>query len=159
VGARGVGSDEGFALGFNPEDAMSTKHFYLVAIAVILGCSSVSGTSDTSGMKPARGSPKILTTEEIAANHADVLTLYDAIARLRPNWLVSHGPMSSNPAVSSLASVFVDGQQYGELISLRNIPAYQVAAIHYYDVTEAGAKFGVRGGYGGAIEITSKVGR
>jgi hypothetical protein len=138
---------------------MSTKHFYLVAVAVILGCSSASGTSGTGAREPARGSPKMLTAEEIAASHADVVTLYDAIARLRPNWLVSHGPMSSDPANSSLASVFVDGQQYGDLNSLRNIAAYNAAVIRYYDITEAGAKFGVRGGYGGAIEITSKVGR
>jgi hypothetical protein len=108
-------------------------------------------------MGPTRSNPKLLTAEEIAVAHADVVNTYDAISRLRPNWLASHGPMSSDPANSSFATVFVDGQLYGELNSLRNIPAYHVDNVRYYDVTEAGAKFGIKAGIGGAIEVTSRL--
>ena len=122
----------------------------------ILGCASAS-TSDTAGTPPQHTNSKLITAGEIAATHADVATVYDAIARLRPNWLASHGPMSSSPQNSATAAVFVDGQLYGDITSLRNIPAYHVAAIHYYDITEAGAKFGIKAGYGGAIEVTSRL--
>ena len=132
---------------------MTTKLLYLVGVAAILGCAS-SGTPETG---VARNNPKLLTAEEISASHADAATAYDAIARLRPNWLASHGPMSSSPQNSATAAVFVDGQQYGDITSLRNIPAYHVAAIRYYDITEAGAKFGIKAGYGGAIEVTSRL--
>jgi hypothetical protein len=104
-----------------------------------------------------RNNPKLLTAEDIATAHADVATAYDAIARLRPNWLASHGPMSSDPQNTPYAAVFVDGQLYGGLSSLRNIEAYHVDYIRYYDVTEAGAKFGIKAGIGGAIEVTSRI--
>jgi hypothetical protein len=91
---------------------MSLKHLYPIAVTAILGCASASVTSDTAGMGPVRSNPKLLTAEEIGAAHADVVNAYDAIARLRPNWLVSHGPVSSNPQASPFATVFVDGQQY-----------------------------------------------
>ena len=136
---------------------MSVRHLYAIAVAAFMGCASASGTSDTPGTGVVRSNPKLLTAEEIAAAHADAATAYDAIARLRPNWLASHGPMSSNPGSNPFATVFVDGQLYGELNSLRNIPAYHVDNIRYYDVTEAGAKFGIKAGMGGAIEVTSRL--
>jgi len=52
--------------------------------------------------------------------------------------------------------VAADGQPYGDLNSLRNIPAYDVGDVRYYDVTQAGARFGVRGGPGGVIEVRMK---
>ena len=129
---------------------MSVKHLYLVAVVAVLGCAaSASNRSAT----PRTGN--LLTAEEIAAAHADINTAYDAIARLRPNWLAAHG-VTSNPANGGgtrFALVFVDGQRYGDLNSLRAIPAYHVGDIRYYDVTEAGARFGIHGGSSGAIEI------
>jgi hypothetical protein len=41
-------------------------------------------------------------------------------------------------------------------VKLRNIQAYNVASIRYYDVTQSTGKFGVQGGDAGAIEITMK---
>ena len=132
---------------------MSVKHLYLVAVVAIVGCASSSGTSGTTAT-PRKAI--LLTAEEIASAHADINTAYDALSRLRPNWLAPHGAMSSNPQVSGFATVFVDGQQYGGVDTLRNIPAYYVADIRYYDITQAGARFGLRAGTGGAIEVTMK---
>lgn len=127
--------------------------FYLIAVAAILGCAPAS----TSGTPAAPRSGSLLTAGEIAAAHADVNTAYDAVARLRPNWLAAHGAMSSNSQVSEFATVFVDGQQYGDINALRNIPAYHVKDIRYYDITEAGAKFGLLAGTGGAIEVSTRL--
>jgi hypothetical protein len=136
---------------------MSAKHLYLFAVAAILGCAAASGTSDTSGTStPRKGN--LLTAEEIAAHNADLSTAYDAIARLRPNWLATHGPTSfSTSGGAGQATVFVDGTQYGDLSSLRNIQAYHIADIHYYDVTEAGARYGLKGGTSGVIEVRTKI--
>ena len=130
---------------------MSVKHLYLVAVVAVLGCAA--SASSKSGL-PRTGN--LLTAEEIAAAHADINTAYDAIARLRPNWLAAHGVTSSvaNGAGTQFALVFVDGQRYGDLNSLRAIPAYHVGGIRYYNVTEAGARFGIHGGSSGAIEVT-----
>ena len=133
---------------------MSVKHLYLIAVAAIFGCAPAGGTSGTF-TAPRRSN--MLTDEEIVAARADITNVYDALARLRPNWLAPHGAMSSNPQASEFAHVFVDGQLYGDIESLRNLQAYHVAEVRYYNVTEAGAKFGIQAGNGGAIEITTKV--
>ena len=129
---------------------MSVKHLYLLAVAATLACAPASGTSGSSGI-PRRAN--VLTAEEIVAAYADAASAYDAIARLRPNWLVAHGVAAHG---SEYAAVFLDGQKYGDLASLRNIPASHVGDVRYYDVTQAGATFGIKGDTGGVIEVKSK---
>ena len=130
---------------------MSVKYLYLAAVAAIIGCASAGTTYHATAR-----TGNVLTAEDIAANHADIETAYDAVVRLRPNWLAPHGVTSAQAgsADTQRALVFVDGQLYGDISSLRNIPAYHVQALHYYDVTEAGARFGIRGGSSGAIDVT-----
>ncbi len=133
---------------------MSVKHLYLVAIAASIACAS--GTSGPLRTPVVPRKANILAAAEIIAAHADVMTAYNALARLRPNWMTVHGVSSFDPRANDLAIVFVDGQLYGGLNSLRNIPADGIAYFRYYDVTEAGATFGLRGGTGGAIEVRTK---
>lgn len=133
---------------------MSVKRVYVVAIAALIGCSHGKGESSVDPAIRPRNANFLSSTEIITA-HADLGTAYDAIARLRPNWLASHGVSSFDRSIE-LAVVYVDGQQYGGLTQLRNIPAYQIADSRYYDVTEAGARFGIKGGSGGVIEIRLK---
>jgi hypothetical protein len=130
---------------------MTLRPLYLMAVAVSIGCATTAGQTGS-----AQRTASLLTAEEMAAAHADVLSAYDAVARLRPNWLVSHGAMTSNSAASEYATVFVDGQEVGDVNALKNIQAFQVGDIRYYNVTEAGAKFGVRAGTTGAIEVLMK---
>ena len=128
---------------------MSVKLLYLAAVAAIVGCAT------TGRSAAASHSGSLLTSEEIAATHADVTSAYDAVARLRPNWLASHGVTTAQSGSTQYASVFVDGQPYGDLNSLRTIPAFNVGNIRYYNITEAGARFGLRGGSSGVIDVTT----
>ena len=128
---------------------MSVRHFYPIAIAAILGCAS-SGTSPISDTVKVPRTPNYITGEEIVASNATEMTAYDAVARLRPNWLVGHGKATQG---SEYPMVYVDGQRYGSSESLRNIQAYYVADMRYYDITQAGARFGIQGGTGGVIEV------
>jgi hypothetical protein len=128
---------------------MSVKYLYLVAFAVVIGCASSGAHSN-----PVRSG--VLSGEEIANTHADLNTAYDALSRLRPNWLAPHGVMTSNAGASNYASVFVDGQLMGDVTALKNVPAYYVDEIRYYDVTQAGGRFGIRAGTTGAIEVSMK---
>jgi len=137
---------------------MSVKHFYLVAAAALLGCASGGKDPGTlAGTSYRRAN--VLSSQEISDAHADVQTAYDAVARLRSNWLASHGITSgmSNGAGTEYATVFVDGQPAGDLNTLRGIPAFHVREIRYYNVTEAGAKFGIRGGSSGAIDVITNL--
>ncbi|GAC1409941.1 MAG: hypothetical protein NVSMB53_03160 [Gemmatimonadaceae bacterium] len=137
---------------------MSVKNLYLIAIAAMMGCAPASSPTGASlqGLVPRRGN--LLTAEEIVDANADVNTAYDAVARLRPNWLAAHGVTSGNDngAGTEYALVFVDGQRYGDLNALRNIPAYHVGNLRYYNITEAGARFGLNAGSSGVIEVRMK---
>jgi hypothetical protein len=138
---------------------MSVKHLYPLVLAAIMGCAAPAPKPGDlpPGVLPRR--PNILTLDEMAAAHADAANAYDAIARLRPNWLAAHGLTSTlgGGGGTEFAIVFVDGQHFGDLNSLRTIPAYQISNIHYYNITEAGAKFGLRGGSSGVIEVITNL--
>ena len=128
---------------------MSVNHLCLIAVAVSLACAPAKPS--VSGSIPRR--TNVLSAEEMADAHADAASAYDAVARLRPNWLAAHGVAAQG---NEYAAVFFDGQRYGDLSSLRNIPAAHVGEIRYYDVTQAGATFGLKADTGGVIEVRSK---
>lgn len=135
---------------------MSVKHLYLAGVIAAIGC--MSGPQPPS---PSTGIPRsstVITSDEMAETHADLNSAYDAVARLRPNWLAAHGVTSTGAAAAGTetATVWVDGQNIGSINALRNINAYQVGSMRYYDVTQAGARFGIRGGSSGVIEVTMK---
>jgi hypothetical protein len=130
---------------------MSRKLLHVVAsLAVCMACAAAAHTNSGAGVPKAN----FLNAEEIETAHADITTAYDAVSRLRPNWLAGHGPTSFSG--TQHASVFLDGQWYGPLDSLGKIPAFDVADIRYYDVTQAGARFGIRAGANGAISVRLK---
>jgi hypothetical protein len=135
---------------------MSVKHLYMAAAAVVLGCAATATNSGTPG---GPRTSNVLTGGDLAEAHADVTTAFDAVARLRPNWLAPHGVMSttSQGTGTEYAMVYLDGQRYGDLSSLRNIPAYNVRTIRYYNLTESGARYGIRGGRSGVIEVITNL--
>jgi hypothetical protein len=96
----------------------------------------------------------VLTAEEMRAANVDGGSAYEAISRLRPSWL-AHGTKSFDPPSTDLPIVFVDGQRYGDLDSLRNLDASHIADIRFYSPAEAG-RFGLQGGLSGVIEVTLK---
>ena len=137
---------------------MSVKHLHMVAIAAIVGCAtSTSGTSNISGT-PRSGSA--LTVEEIAAFNTEGRTAYDVVSRLRPTWLRARGvePRVMASDSSEYALVVVDGHPLGRIGALRDIQAYQLSDMRYYDPSEAGAKFAERGA-SGVIEVRLKSSR
>ena len=128
---------------------MTARYFQAVALGVLIGCA---GSSTRTPVAPRMAT--YLSAAEVTAAHAEIGTAYDAIARLRPNWLAAHGMSTLDPRQGSeYAIVFIDGQQHGGLTSLRNIPAAHVKDFRYYDVTQAGATFGLQAGTGGVIEL------
>ena len=129
---------------------MSMRHLYLAALTAVLACAST-GT----GSRSAR-TGNLLTAVEIADKHAENNSVYDAVARLRPNWLAPRGPSSASGSSIETAQVFVDGQAVGDVNAMRSIQAYYVDALEYFDSSQAGAKFGIRAGGAGAIEVRMK---
>jgi hypothetical protein len=133
---------------------MTVKHLYLIAALPILACGPSSGSSN-SGMPTPRRTSTFLAAEEIRAVHAEGGTAWDAISRLRPSWL-QRGTASFDPPSTDFPVVFVDGRRYGDLESLRNIDANQIADVRFFSVAEAGGRYGMQSGLSGVIEISLK---
>jgi hypothetical protein len=97
---------------------------------------------------------QMITEDEIVACRAT--NAFEAIQKLRANFLSYRGETSFYPTRNkSMPTVYVDDQAYGEITTLRNIPAMQIASIRLYRSWEATTKYGV-GNMGGVIAITTR---
>ena len=133
---------------------MSTRHLFLIAVPAILACAPASGTSGT-GAPPAPRQSAQLAAEGIRNANVDRGTAYDAIKRLRPNWLTRE-TKSFDPPSNEAPVVFIDGQQFGDIASLRTVDAESIAEIRFFSAAEAGGTFGLQGGLSGVIAISRK---
>jgi outer membrane receptor for ferrienterochelin and colicin len=113
-----------------------------------LGCTTATlGSGDPADTR-------IITREEIEASHT--ATAYDAIQKLRANFLTYRGETSISKSNSQpYPTVYVDGQEFGPISSLRSIPASQVATVRLYRSWEATTKYGT-GNMGGVIAVTTR---
>ena len=113
-----------------------------------LGCTA----PKVGGADPADS--RIITRDEIEASRT--ATAYDAIQKLRANFLSYRGETSISKNNSQpYPTVYVDGQEFGPISSLRSIPASQVATIRLYRSWEATTKYGT-GNMGGVIAVTTR---
>ena len=120
----------------------------LVVPLVLLGCAPhahPSGSYDSN----------LITEDEIVASHAS--TAYDAIHKLRANFLSSRGKLTFYDEASPMPTVYVDGQRYGDFSLLTTIPADVVATIRLYRSWDATTRFGMNN-MGGVIAITTRQG-
>lgn len=122
---------------------------FIALSALVLACASPRGSS--SG---ARADSQIITEDEVEASRAT--TAYEVIQKLRANFLSYRGETSFDRSKSQpYPTVYVDGQEYGQISSLRNIPASQIATIRLYRSWEATTQFGA-GNMGGVIAVTTR---
>jgi len=95
-----------------------------------------------------------ITAREIDSVHA--VDAYDAVRRIRPQFLAVRGPLSVDPkAPPALPNVYVDQQYYGDISTLRSIAANSIELIKFYNAAEAQYAFG-RGNMAGVIHIVTK---
>lgn len=127
---------------------MTGRPFFVLTLAAALACAS-SGTAGTT----VRREPNLITEQEIAASNES--NVFDVVNRLRPMFLKTRGRSTINAGGSEYASVFLDGQYYGELGSLRNIVASQIHEIRYLNGPDAVSRYGMRYG-SGAVDVRSK---
>jgi hypothetical protein len=82
------------------------------------------------------GDRSLITEEELSQTTAT--SLFEAIGRLRPLWLISGGPRSI--ALETEIAVIVDGAYFGSVDSLRGVPLQGVYEVrHIRDAAEAAA--------------------
>ncbi len=78
---------------------------------------------------------------------------FDLIESLRPHWLEGRGRKSVRSRTASFPVVYVDGQRFGDILSLATFPAGNIVQIQRMNAGDATIRFGV-GHSGGAILIT-----
>ena len=120
----------------------------LVVPLVLLGCAPHHrplGTFDSN----------LITEDEIVASHA--ATAYDAIHKLRANFLSSRGKLTFYDEASPMPTVYVDEQRYGDFSLLTTIPAEVIATIRLYRAWDATTRYGMNN-MGGVIAITTRQG-
>jgi len=118
----------------------------LLLVLPILACTRASS-------RPGTGDRDTITEDEIASSSA--VNAYEAVQRLRGNFLSNRGKTTILGKSSPMPVVYLDGVRYGEVQSLRNISATQVQAIHLYRAYDAQQKYG-NDVMGGVIEVTTK---
>ncbi|HEY4735706.1 MAG TPA: hypothetical protein VIH53_14295 [Gemmatimonadaceae bacterium] len=124
-----------------------------VAVAALTACASTNSSGAGSNTGAVHRESNVITQEEIAASMES--NAYDAVARLRPLFLKTRGRTSINAQGDEHATVFVDGQRYGDLNALKSIVANQIHVIRYFSGPEAVTKFGMEYG-SGAIEVLTR---
>ena len=103
---------------------------------------------------PPRTQEDVITRSELST--ASNLTTYEALQRLRPLFLRDRGPVSLvNTTAHSRPVVFVDMTEYGELETLKSLPASRVEEVRFYPGPQAATRFGSVYG-AGVIQLTMR---
>lgn len=102
--------------------------FAMLAAAVVWGCASTKGGSDEAGLDR-------ITREDLERSGAQ--NLYDAVSRLRPQWLRVHGTRSFNMETEIV--VYQNEMQLGGPDALRQIGIELAWELRYMDGTRAAA--------------------
>ena len=120
----------------------------LLALGLALGFTGCAVREDTGSHR----STDVLTAEEL--REVPVTTVYDAIRRLRPNWLrVRSAPTTGSP-VPERPVVYVDGVRAGTVGILRDMRREHAVRIEYLDPSDATNRYGT-GHSGGALLVTT----
>jgi hypothetical protein len=121
----------------------------VLSIALLFAGAVLACAPPSTVQGPMRNS-NVITREDIQS--VNVLNAYDAISRLRPQFLNSHGSTTITGRDTGYPNVYLNHQLYGDIQSLRNIDVHAISEIHYYNGSEASTRFGL-GNVSGAIEV------
>lgn len=127
---------------------VGARWFLAFAPAVVFACASPRlGRGDLS-------TSQLITEEEVDA--AFGATAYEVIQKLRPGFLSYRGETSFDRSRSEpYPTVYVDGQEFGSIGTLRTISASEISTIRLYRSWEATTTFGT-GKMGGVIAISTR---
>ena len=139
---------------------MPTLQRHLVYLAFLMVAASACA-SGSAGPAPGGSGGAVLTAEEIAG--ASVQNAYEAVQKLRPQFLASRGAVSTRASVTPGAEadprntragvvVYIDGVRAGDARVLHSIPTTSVIEIRYVSGVDATTKYGTGHG-GGVLEV------
>jgi hypothetical protein len=129
--------------------------FYRAWSGVVLSLAVAAQVACTSApRRPAGSGIDTVTEEEIDAMRAT--SAYDVVARTHSEYLHSRGRQSMDSRMPAIpAHVYVDDTFYGEIDTLKAIPASQLAEVRFFQGYEAQYRFG-SGHMGGVVQLITK---
>jgi len=122
----------------------SSTSLVVLALALAFGVSACASGGGGGGSRPAGATNNRIVKAELEPLSA--LDAYQAIQRLRPQWLQSR---SGEPPV-----LYVDGARRSNLGDLQTMRSMNVEQMEYMSATDASNRYGT-GHNGGAILVTS----
>jgi hypothetical protein len=122
----------------------------LVALATSL---LVAACTRTPGPSRSGGLGQRLTQADLEKANSE--SVYDAMVKLRPEWLSSRGPTSVTNSTPSTVDVFMNGNKMGTVDYLKELRVIDVVEVRFYNVGQASARFGM-GHPRGVLEVTHK---
>lgn len=130
---------------------MRNATIVVIACLVLTACASGGGRSTTQSPRD----PDRISPEEIQSQPAG--SAYDAVQRLRPNWLRGRAATlaGGNTTTVHLPAVFVDNVYFGSLQTLRQFNLDSVDEILFSSASEATTRYGT-GYLGGVIHVRTK---
>lgn len=117
----------------------------MITLLLLVGCAGVGEGSEASSRNTLTHSD-LLTTSE--AN------LFEAIQRLRPQWLRARG--SNFEGRARAPTVFLDGSRRGDVEFLQQIQVADVLDVRFLSSADAATIYGTTTGTGGAIEVRTR---
>jgi hypothetical protein len=123
-----------------------------VSLVLTLAACAAAGTQGSGGAGTG-GGRNVLSQTQLAGTSSD--NLFDAINRLRPEWLTTRGPTSVTDATPTEVSVYMNGNMLGRADYLKQLRIADVTEVRYWDAGQASARFGM-GHPRGVIELTRK---
>ena len=118
----------------------------LLALVIALGLACRS----TQPRQSRRMDRSVITREQLLTGK--YVTVYDAVAALRSNWLRPRGPDSF--VLPSVVWVYIDGTRAGGVEMLHSIQPRLVNSVRFYDGPTATGRWGVDNG-SGVIHIST----
>ena len=116
-------------------------------------CAAAAACSSTGRPPGTTPSRDLLLADEIQSVAAT--TAYEAVSRLRPEWLRRRGQISIQDPSAGEVVVYLDGVRYGGPRSLETIRTDLVQLMEYLDASDATTRFGT-GHAGGAILVRTR---
>ena len=125
------------------------RSFPLALAISLMATAACASTGDGQGSSR---NPSIITQEELAPHQE--ISAYEAVQRLRSQWLQVRGATRLVGAQRAPVQVHVDGIHRGGVEELRSIRAEYVVEIRYMSASEATTRYGT--GYtGGLLLVTT----
>ena len=129
---------------------MRSSRKWLLSLATGAVMTACHGANTWDAPAPSRN---IITRTEIEGVRAN--TAWDAVAKLRANFMASRGANSLLVKVNKEPTVYLDDVEYGNLGTLRQIPASTIAEIRFIEGWNAETKYGP-GHAAGVIQVFTR---